>query len=194
MVIVFKAKGMQKVTQKADTKIDAAEARRVTKKFVAIFGGIFMFVGGATLIGSVYNITLAKLSNDWPTVKGVILESKVVSARELASADSNSYVTVYSPLIRYQYEIEGTLYENDTIRFSGIGGTDGNESRQLVHQFPVTKKINVYYSPSDKQNSVLVRGVELKTNIGAIIAGVLFFLMGFLFYKLRNVYAESIPD
>jgi len=182
------------VTQKTDTKIDTAEARRVTKKFVAIFGGIFMFVGGATLIASVYNITLAKLSNDWPSVKGVILESKVVSTRELASTDSNNYVTVYSPLIRYQYEIEGTLYENDVIRFSGIGGTDGNESRQLVHQFPVTKRINVYYSSDDKQNSVLVRGVELKTNVGAIIAGVLFFLMGFLFYKLRNVYADSIPE
>ncbi len=175
-------------------KIDPAAARIATKKFISIFGGILMFVGLLILIAGIYNVTLALLSHTWPTVKGRIMESRIVSQRQQSTTAPNQYITIYSPKIRYQYTIDGTKYENNRIRFSGAGGSDRKISDKYVRMFPVNKSVNVSYSPGDKNNSVLIRGADLKTNIGTLVAGILFFLVGFIFYKLRHVFANSIPD
>jgi len=178
-----------------DKEIDSAEARRITKKVMAIFGGVLMVVGGLTLVGGIYNYTQAVISNNWSSTSGVILESKLnMDERFSSHSGMQTRERVYSPSILYQYKVDGEQYTGNRIRFAAIGGSDINASRSYVDRFPVNKKVAVWYSPFNHNQAVLVKGVEKVTNLGTLVAGIAFMLVGFIFYKLRNVYANSIPD
>ena len=176
-------------------KKDIAAVKKSIRKTMIIFGSLFMLAGLFTLVGGVYHYIQAVISNTWSSTSGVILESKIISSDDISVINGKSAQTKsWQPKIRYQYKIGDTMYENDRIRFSAVGGSDINISSTYTNMFPEKAKIKVWYSPLNKNKSVLIKGVDKATNYGAIIAGILFFSIGLLFYKLRNVYANSIAD
>ena len=184
------------MTKSSDMTMEEAIAfsKRVEKGVVIISCGI-MLIGAITLLVSIKNYYIARASETWNHVSGVITQSEVISRRSMSSNSSSGTtpdVITYSPNIVYQYEVNENLYSNDKIRFGAIGGTNISETRNLVAKYSIGKKAPVYYSEGDPSNSVLQKGITTKKSYGAIIGGIVFLLMGFLFYKSKKVYANPI--
>jgi hypothetical protein len=65
----------------------------------------------------------------------------------------------YSPKITYTYQVAGKDYQNNRYRYGELSGNDSS-ARRIIDAFPVGGVVNVYYSPNDPANSVLVAGLQ----------------------------------
>jgi len=56
------------------------------------------------------------------------------------------------PLIRYSYSYDGKTFTNKRIRFGGIAPKD---TKTLLAQYPVNKKVTVFLDPDEPSESTL---------------------------------------
>jgi hypothetical protein len=138
----------------------------------------------------------------WPTVPGVILESKYVSRGEqfteasLAISGGNH---IYRAKVLYRYTVDGREYVSSQIRLSSsdLSGGSGHP-RQFVDEHPVGTSVLVYYEPGNPQNAVLIPGADKTMDRVAIIAGVAAAAMSvFAYYQVvgqvRREQKKSAP-
>lgn len=153
----------------------------VGRKLVMFLGFLFIFVGyilayekGLPLLDR------AKASKTWPTVEGVVLESRVESHRS-----SNSSSSTYSPHVVYRYQVEGKDFEGETVWFGNdVSTSDRSMSEETIRKYPVKQNITVYYDPADHAIAVLEPGVFKTTYF--------FYLFGWLFLGLGILMASSV--
>ncbi|MCH9031847.1 MAG: DUF3592 domain-containing protein [candidate division Zixibacteria bacterium] len=115
---------------------------------------------------------------DWPSAGGVVVSSTVIDEK-----------AIY-PQIIYRYEIDSQGFV-DTSDFDapGFGGKSVRRqtARELTRRFPAGELVNVYYDPSNPNESVLKRGlrwgVVFKFGFGMMLLCAAGFLLGF--YTLR---------
>jgi len=116
----------------------------------------------------------------WATTEGVVLESEVLTRGEaMKRADvgisASRSVAGYVPLIRYEYTIDGTTYEN-----ARISPVDASTSRRrwaeaLIDHYPDNKWVNIRYHPGDPTRSYLQSWTRA-SRVNVFVPIALFFL------------------
>ncbi len=127
--------------------------------FSAVGGGIAFFKGLPTVIQ-------ARASTDWPTTKGVVTSSKVISSHSDGS-------TTYRAEVLYKYTIKGEKLESERVWFGdGISTSGGKDARKTVRDYPVGKKVTIYYDPDDLLETCLLPGAFYSTYFFLIFGGI----------------------
>ncbi len=110
----------------------------------------------------------------WPQAEGVVTASKFIS-RGSRKMDNLKYY----PKVSYEYTVKGRTFTSSRIRFQ-IGGyysTNRLGIEQIIKEYPVKKKIAVYYDPQDPAKSCLETG---STGGTTFLVGMLCMLIGFI--------------
>ena len=125
------------------------------------------------LYGGVYAVSRGKASLKWPTAKGVIRQSEVSVGRS-----SGSSGTSYGFKVKYEFEVDGSLYAGDTYSFQ-ITTNSANDkgAKALVEEYPNGSLVDVYYNPKDPRVCVLLPGVNGWSYMGFGV-GLVFLLAG----------------
>lgn len=98
---------------------------------------------------------LQKESVNWPTTEAVVSSSNV---RRDWDKNNGAPKTTYWFEISYNYEIEGKTYLGKRYTFQG-GPSFNTKSLAdaLLAEFPIGKKITIYYQPDNPQEAVIKR-------------------------------------
>ena len=154
--------------------------------FLYIFPYSFIAMGIAGVWTGIRQFSLARESCDWPSVKGVIAESKV-----LRSSDGEGGIGFY-PTIEYDYEVCGEMHQSSQVAFGEVTSGRRDYAERLVSKYPAGSSVEVYFDPSNHKASVLEHrpqaGVSIFTGVGLlfIAAGIaLVFLMP-IFFRLTD--------
>lgn len=138
---------------------------------------------GLGLMGyGIRNSIDARKSKNWPTVEGKITRSVMTEKLE---DDSRTSYTLH---VGYEYTIDrsrftGKQFKGHRIWFSSHSFYDPDEAMRQLEQYPIGKKVTVFYHPEDPGKSVLVPGKWLQ-NTPLIAVGLFFLSLGSLFLWL----------
>lgn len=173
------------------TLSDIDRQKDITRKVVSIFGGVFMVCGILSMLGTGWVYYSGNKSRFWPQAEALILLSEVQAYRRQSTVSTSNQLVQFKPEIQYSYIINETKYNGSRVSFSPIGGGNRSPSQWYVSRYKVGETYPVYYDGNRPERSTLVKGTSA-LNIAGIFAGIMFFLFGLLFYKLRNFYPNSI--
>lgn len=129
----------------------------------ALFASVFFFAGI-----SKYRET--RRARNWVAVVGRVTESKVRSIRD-RSSDTQAYTS--TPLVVYEYYVEGTKYRGTKINFADK--ISGDDVAPTLKKYPEGKTVQVYYNPANPNEAVLEHGFPkwLFVGVAAIILVIL---------------------
>jgi len=150
--------------------------RKVSNFIGALIGGpVLILVGGVVAFGfGKPIINDAKQSENWPTVAGEIVRSRVVNSR---NSDGDK---MYSAEIEYRYEVDGQEHKSNRVAFGGDGSSSSTSmAKKVTRRYPVGKTVDVYYDPDLPADSVLETGTSWSSYMVFGI-GMAFLLIGFL--------------
>ena len=97
----------------------------------------------------------------WPVATGRIVESKVEEYRQSAGssgtyAGSRARMTLYRPVVRYQYEVNGKRFHGDRIAQSpGWNRGVADFAAAVTQRYPVGSTVDVRYNPKRPNEAVL---------------------------------------
>ena len=100
-----------------------------------------MGLGGAMFVHEARSNARAMRSGEWPVTQGEIITSYV-------SHSSTSRTVSYHPYIEYRYTVSGNTRTSSTYRLITDSFTR-EESERIVASYPVGRKANIRYDPSD---------------------------------------------
>jgi hypothetical protein len=124
--------------------------------FPLIFALVLLVVGTLLTVAGVLNLSGQKAATKWPSVEGVILESKVVT--EERQMEKLKKVDAYRAAISYRYSINGKDYLSKQVQHDPETKTYSAFADNLVKTFPVGKKVPVFYNPDNPSEAVLLAG------------------------------------
>jgi len=150
-----------------------------------LFGGVFAAVGVAGLAHGLWSLRMARQSEDWFPVEGVIVGSRLdVKTDQPAHVGHPTRVgepaiDTYWPRIEFEYQFEGETYRSDRIIFANVN-FPRQRAEELVAQNPMGARVQVYVDRNHPRQAVLEKGTatEAKTYLKALIAGVILTLIG----------------
>ncbi|MCZ0931938.1 MAG: DUF3592 domain-containing protein [Oligoflexia bacterium] len=142
-----------------------------------------------TFKGSHYKSALQ--TRHWPSTTGTIIQSQIHHVNPNHIRDS------YQPNVSYTYQVNGINYQGATV-YKGdksIGYNRKTSAQKIINQFPVGKTVQVYYSPLQAQDSVLIPGpVKLHYMFlllaGLTVLGGVYFLRAFSLARLPQKYKK----
>ncbi len=126
------------------------------KNVVTILVVMALSAGGVYLYGKHVDrmTTLSRLSLEWPSTEGLITHSNLETRQRKVGTSRKTQHTVE---IDYEYVVDGDLYRNDTAQFNQ-NDLSTIEKQRLIARYPVGRQVEVFYNPSDPDESVLVPG------------------------------------
>ena len=124
--------------------------------FARIFPLIFVAVGGTVAFLGIRGLIRAKESSAWPKTQGRIVESGV------RSSHSSKGGTTYHADIRYEYTVDGTVHSGTRVAYGDYGSSNSSHARGIANKYPVGKKVEVSYMPSNPDESLLEPGVKMQ--------------------------------
>ncbi len=142
----------------------------------------FLLVASSLMALGVWSIRRRRASARWPRVPGRILEARVASS-ESRSRDDNGFDqthTVYRPVIRYEYQVQGVAQQSEQLDPGGVVWTGQAAAEAVVARYPAGKTVEVLQDPANPGNSFLESPAF---GVGAIIIvamGALFGVIGVL--------------
>ncbi len=106
----------------------------------------------------------------WPVVSARILESSVGSRREPGRPKRYTYY----PVVRYAYEMDGTVYTNDKVDPIGRGSRNPAPAEETVRRYPVGTLHDLRYHPERPQEAYLQNqnSAALFAIVGSVFIGV----------------------
>ena len=108
-----------------------------------------------------------KAAAKWPTVPGVIISAELDSYVKVD--DDGDASTMYTPLITYEYELEGQGYTNNQGRVQAFVATNMQSvSSKKLEEYPVGGVMEVHYDPLNPEDALLEINPS-KINIPMII-------------------------
>ena len=134
-------------------------------------------------------------SSGWPQVQGTVIESTVASretrtkmrrvGKENRPVDERMTThlgTVFSPEIKYQYEVAGRACAGTRITISdGIDSEDPAIAKALAAKYAVGTSVPVFYNPHDVTLAVLQPGISEGATAQVVIGLAFSFVFGGLF-------------
>jgi hypothetical protein len=101
----------------------------------------------------------AKASVSWPSTKGEIISSEVErSLFQLGRRSTNKY-RFYIFKARYQYEVDGEVYNSERVSFLSKYISKGINS-VIKDNYAEGKTIEVFYNPEAPSEATLIKGVN----------------------------------
>ncbi len=131
-----------------------------------------MAIGGLISYSAVKDLIYANASNSWPSAEGTVSSSKVVS--ELKDG-----TRTYGAIVKYEYCVNGEYYTGNKIAFGGHGSGKLAHAREIVQKYSKNSYVDVFYMPSNPNESILETGIKARAIIGLGI-GFFFFFVGVL--------------
>lgn len=129
----------------------------VTKTIIILL--VIALIGGVIAVLYVRHYErmtiVARESLEWPSVTGLVTHSNLET--RLRKTGSKKNQSQHWVEVRYEYVVDGERYENDVVRFNQHS-LSRSEKARLVSDHPVGRRVEVFYDPSDPDESVLVRG------------------------------------
>jgi hypothetical protein len=112
---------------------------------------------------------------NWEPVEGEILETRIQMHSSISDtgAGNQEYRRQYSPLVQYQWTVNGDTYTGDRYRLGEsmpLHKTSA-EARQAAKAFPRGGKITVYFDPGAPSSAVLERSVSWAVFVPLILSG-----------------------
>lgn len=101
-------------------------------------------------------LSTARESAEWPTVEGVVRSAHVEETGGGRKAK-------WSPIIRYEYRVEGRLYSSDHLSWAIEKYDTRREAEEIVALFAPDTDITAYYNPADPSESVVLPDPESST-------------------------------
>jgi hypothetical protein len=112
----------------------------------------FLVVGIGTMLFSTKNILKAEQAKDWIKIPANIEKIDIDS-------HSNKGTTSYEVIAKYSYKIGVKKYLANRIGF-GYGLNNIEDHEELFSRLENSKKIMVYVNPNDKNESVVIPGIN----------------------------------
>ena len=131
---------------------------------------LFLVAGFITMLWGLRIILQAQKTKQWPSVDGVIEESK-------PSSEENDLL----PYIQFGYAVEDVSYQQ-TMTFSSDITPTQEFALSYTQKYPVGTKVQVFYDPANPQDATLEPGLGkgdwlvLVIGTGTFILGILLFL------------------
>ncbi|MBM90132.1 MAG: hypothetical protein CMJ35_00765 [Phycisphaerae bacterium] len=116
---------------------------------LSLFGLIWMLTVlgiDGFLLHSGYKILDAR--ERYLSVPGVVVQSRV-------DARTDSDGTTYTPLVEYEFEVDGQSYRSDQHSMFVFGTSMRKDAQRVIDRYPVGKDIEVHYDPDDPSEAVL---------------------------------------
>jgi hypothetical protein len=95
-----------------------------------------------------WNRAQAHASHGWPTVPGVVQESRIDSKW-------SQHRRLFRLVLSYRYEIGRDGYDGDMAMFGPSWLTSRKSTEALAQKYPVGAKVTVHYDPEDPKTAVL---------------------------------------
>lgn len=95
-----------------------------------------------------WNRAQAHASGGWPTVPGVVKESRIDSKW-------SQHRRLFRLVLSYRYELGRDGYEGDMAMFGPSWLTSKKSTEVLARKYPVGAKVTVHYDPNDPKTAVL---------------------------------------
>ena len=130
-----------------------------------------MFFAAAAFLPTVYH---RNQSTDWPTTIGIITHA------ELNEWSHKPHTEPYfKPAVSYSYSVSGVVHEGKRVAFDDEGEVPilKQEAAQawLSQNYPVGKRVIVYYDPADPELAALMPGAEILVMICHCVMGMMVF-------------------
>jgi len=116
---------------------------------------VFFIVGSLIVYSGMRTYFNASASTDWPQTLGVVTSSAV---REDHSSDPDG-VTYHADVV-CEYILDGEKHSTDVVHFGERGASWSSHAENIVERYPVGKRVQVFYDPSDHENAVLEPGTS----------------------------------
>lgn len=106
------------------------------------------------------------LSQGWPTVEGQVTRSEIEQVRRRTGPDP------WRVTIEYTYTVDGTIYQNNRVRFAGssLSFTNGRAAKAVAESYPMGTTISVHINPRNPGEAVLDPGVDFRVWPGLIVS------------------------
>ncbi len=130
---------------------------------------ILMAVGAAVAIYGARLGMESKFSENWPSVSGIIVTSRV---ERPPGAEAGGL----QAMIVYEYSVAGKKYKGNQVSFNQSSGFAPDDPRKLTARYPRNASVRVYYDPGAPQKSVLEPGFMaaslIPVGIGILLLGI----------------------
>jgi hypothetical protein len=138
--------------------------------FIALIG-VFLLVWSLKGGGQAKKDIAAALA--WPEATAVVVAHDVETHRQFAGRN------VYScePKLRYRFQVGGTEYDGDRLRFGYVRTNTDHQARQLMAPYPLGSWIRIRFNPYNPAESV----VELKQSTNqtwSVVVGAILIALG----------------
>ena len=167
-------------------------------KCLPFVGLIWMLGGLGMALASGPRLWAAWSSGHWPSVIGHIIQSQVLPVK-----DSSGQPAFYKAVVRYAYSPPSPdrypyAFEGTRLSFGGFADPADDsytlkDAQALTSRYPVGSSVAVYYSPQDRQTSILQTGTSFGT-WGGIIAGLIAVVLGAGLFFLSSRMKPSATD
>ena len=148
---------------------------------VLLLGGCFTSVS----FGLIIKVKQSAITG-WPSVTGKVTKNTIITKGTSRYSGNPMF---FIPEILYEYEVKGSTYSSDTVKYSFLppkrwySGKDLAEER--VKAYPLDGEVTVYYNPRDPAEAVLeTDGSNLW--IGILIFGGFLGALGLVFLKFSK--------
>src|SRR5436190_383271 len=115
---------------------------------------VALVIGGfglAVLAIVVASLREAAAMKRWPVAQGRVLSSKVEEYRESISRGTGGprdRMTLYRPIVIYEYEVEGKRFRGDRIAQSpGLNRGVSEFAEKVAQRYPADSSVSVRYNP-----------------------------------------------
>lgn len=135
----------------------------------------------------------SKLSANWPSVNGRIIQTEIIEVEVKKAHAANPYQTEYLPYVKYSYQVGQKKYESDQISLAKLEPSDRNGVKQILksNTWKAGRKTDVYYNPENPSQAVLLTpGSQIESTylISYIFCG--FLCISGLVLCIRQLFGE----
>jgi hypothetical protein len=127
-------------------------------------------LGAVTAVIGFRQILFAWSMRHWPAAEGEVRSSSVLELRSARAGSSR----LYRPEILYAFTVDGMEYTGvrRTLYAINCGGSDS--PAKVVAQYPVGRRVMVYYDPVNPRESILIRESAFPSAVFVTVIGLFF--------------------
>ena len=142
---------------------------------------VLVLAGGGLLYLAVPGLVLSYHNQTWPSVAGQIVDSRWQN--KLVSQNAARPNFKFTPKIEYSYLVNNTEYKGTTISLSSFDELDRKLGKTKLEQYPMGRRISVYYDPTNPGVSCLEQEKPTLIGVVGLIMGIVSFYSAFALMK-----------
>ena len=140
--------------------------------FPLICSGFFL-IPAAILLFFFFRVRMkSEASLKWSYVTGRIISSEVRTNTEQLNDDTHRVRYTYSPLVQYEYVVNGQPYTAMRIHYGVTPQLERARAEQLARKYVPGMPLKVYYNPEKPEEAVLEQ--KSVSSVAGLIFGLIF--------------------